>query len=85
MDRKLYLRIEEAEQDRDDSICLRDAIIRLTDNEPAVSCLLNEYRNALFNAEKLWREIEQMPEFRQRYKSRDDCRVDFLRQYYSKD
>lgn len=77
MDRSLYLAVEEAAQSLDDSIRLRDAVIQLTDNEPAVSVLLAALVDEAITAELKWREIEQMPEYRQRYKCRDDCRADF--------
>lgn len=80
----LSLKVEDAEIAYDDALAFREAIIRLTDNEPAVTCLLNELQDATLRAEKLWQEIEQTAEFRQRYQSRDDCRTDFLRNFYSK-
>lgn len=84
MDRTLFLAVEEAEQNHDDSICLRDAVVKLTDNEPAVSVLLAALVDEAITAELKWREVEQMPEFRQRYQSRDDCRADFLREEFKR-
>lgn len=82
MDTRLFLKIEEAETCRDDALAYREAIIRLTDNEPAVCVLLNEYREATLDAVDMWREIEQMPEFKSRYTSRDAARADFLREMW---
>ena len=78
----LFLKVEEAEQDRDDAISISDAIAELSRNEVAARVLIREMCEYVIDAEKKWREIEQMPEFRQRYKSRDDCRVDFLNEVW---
>lgn len=82
MDIRLFLKIEEAETCRDDALAYREAIIRLTDNEPAVYVLLNEYREATIDAADMWRAIEQLPEYRERYTSRDAARADFLREMW---
>lgn len=55
MDRTLFLAVEEAEQNRDNSICLRDAVVKLTDNEPAVSVLLAALVDQAITAELKWR------------------------------
>ena len=78
----LFLKVEEAEQDRDDAISISDAIAELSRNEVAARVLIREMCKYVIDAEKLWQEIEQTAEFRQRYKSRDDCRVDFLNEVW---
>lgn len=85
MDRKLYLKIEEAEQSRDESIAYSDALCDLSKNPVATSALAHEMRQAAVDSELKWQEVEQMPEFKSRYTSREDAHADFLRQYYSKD
>lgn len=81
----LFLKIEDAEIRRDATISISDAIAELSRNEVAARVLIREMCEYVIDAEKKWREIEQMPEFKSRYTSRDAARADFLRQYYSKD
>ena len=81
----LFLKIEEAETCHDAALAYREAIIRLTDNEPAVCVLLNEYREATLDAVDMWRAIEQMPEFKAKYHDRDSARADFFRVAFAND
>lgn len=80
----LFLKIEEAETCCDDAISISDAIAELSRNEVAVRVLIREMCEYVIDAEKKWREIEQMLEFKSRYTSRDEARADFLREMWKK-
>ena len=78
----LFLKIEDAENRRDGAIGISDAIAELSRNEVATRVLIREMCEYVIDAEKKWREIEQMPEFKSRYTSRDAARADFLREMW---
>lgn len=81
----LFLKIEEAETCRDNSLAFQEALVGLSNNPAASIVLANEMRAAAADAEIQWREIEQMPEFKSRYTSRDAARADFLREMWKKE
>lgn len=81
MDR-LFLKIEEAEQLRDESIAYSDALCDLSKNPVATYALAQAMKQAAVDAELQWRVIEQLPEFRARYSDRDQARADFLREVW---
>ncbi len=80
----LFLKIEMAEQRRDDAEAYADAIVGLTQNPAATLLLVEAMKEAVADAELQWREIEQSAEFKARYTKRDDACADFLREMCSK-
>ena len=78
----LFLKIDEAENCRDEVTAYSDAICDLSKNPVATSALAMEMKKAAVDAEIKWREIEQMPEYRARYSDRDSARADYLREVY---
>lgn len=75
----LFLKIDYAENRYRDAQAFGQAIIKLSDNQAAVDALLDEYHDAILDADEEWRAIEQSAEYRKRYTCRDDARADFLR------
>lgn len=80
----LFLKIEEAETSRDNSLAFQEALVGLSNNPAASIVLANEMRAAAADAEIQWRAIEQMPEFKAKYHDRDSARADFLRVAFAK-
>ena len=81
---ELFLKVESAEQTRDDSVDVSDAICNLSQNYVATAVLLKAYREYILAAESQWREIEQRDDFKAKYTSREDARMDFLKFYFTK-
>ena len=80
----LFLQIEMAEQERDEALAIADAIAELSKNFVASQVLLKELQIAAVTAELTWQRIEQMPEFKERYRNREEARADYLRLYFAK-
>ena len=76
----IFLRIEEAEQADDVAAALAEGIAELSKNPVASLVLLNELQQAAVDAEILWREIEQSPEFKAKYHNREQARADYWRE-----
>lgn len=75
----LFFAIKEAETSRENAASLFEAILKLSDNKTAIAILVEAYGEAVSDAEIQWRQIEDMPEFKERYSSRDAALADFLR------
>ena len=80
----LFFAIEDAETSREEAAALFEAILKLSDNALAIATLVEAYGEAVSDAEILWRQIEDMPEFKARYSSRDAARAFFLRRVHLK-
>lgn len=81
---ELFLKIEMAEQRRDEAGAYGDAIVELSKNPAATLVLLEEMQQAAVDAELLWRKIEQSAEFKTRYIKRTDACADFFRKQLHK-
>ena len=79
MDTNLYLKIEAAENSHCDAEDLANVIVELTTHKATVNALIDAYRNAILNAEYMWREIEQTAAFQAKCTSRRDASIDYYR------
>lgn len=76
---ELFMHISDSETSNENAASLFEAILKLSDNEVAISTLVEAYGEAVTETEMLWRQIEDMPEFKERYSSRDAARADYFR------
>ncbi|MBR1806220.1 MAG: hypothetical protein IJ774_07535 [Selenomonadaceae bacterium] len=81
---ELFMHISDSETSNETAASLFEAILKLSDNEAAISTLVEAYGEAVTETEMLWRQIEDMPEFKERYSSREDAHADFLRREYER-
>lgn len=81
---RLFLQIEVAEQYRDEAIDISDALCELSQHYSATATLIREYNKLILDAEQKWREIEQSDDFKAKYTSREEARMDFLKFYFTK-
>jgi hypothetical protein len=78
------MKIERVENVRDDALAYFEAICALSKNEAATALLLNAFREAVLDTEKLWKDIEQREDFKTCYTDREQARLAFLHEYFSK-
>lgn len=81
---RLFLQIEVAEQYRDEAVDISDALCDLSQHYSATAVLIREYSNLILDAEKKWQEIERSDDFKAKYTSREEARMDFLKFYFTK-
>lgn len=78
MDTKLFIAIDNAEDNRDDLETMTRAIVDMSTNKSATDFLLKHFRDAAVDYEFEWQLVENMPEFKACYKDRSKAREDFL-------
>ena len=78
MDAKLFIAIDEAEDNLDDLETLHNAIVAMSINQSATDFLLKHYRDAAVDYDFDWRRVENMPEFKAYCSDRSKAREDFL-------
>ena len=79
MDNRLYAAISDADDFKGDMLDLEEAMQKLSNYPVATAHLINAYQKTIFNAETLWREIEQTEEFQTTYQNREQAIEDFYR------
>ena len=79
MDNRIYTAISDADDFKGDMLDLEEAMQKLSIYPVATAHLLNAYQENIFNAETLWREIEQTKEFQTTYQNREQAIEDFYR------
>ena len=79
MNAKLYFGLERADELLAEASNLRDALLKLSNNEIATEVLISAFAQATLDSESLWATIEQTPEFKSQYSTREQARMDFLK------
>ena len=79
MDNRLYAKLGDADGVHADLQDIEEALQKLSIYPVATAYLINAYQETIFDAETLWREIEQTEEFQTTYQNREQAIEDFYR------